>query len=390
MSASSQTASRSGHGLAPPAHQVVEHPPDLAFVDDARGPAPGRCAERTPAGEDGEGEAVEGADLEALEIGRAFLHLLAGSHVERHETDRGRVDPPVADEVAGPLGEDPGLARSRRCDDAGAAAAVGDGLELVGGQVGRRRRLTQHRERTAGEVDGRDDRMAEPGGPIERAAVAPSPLLADDHVAGAVVGERGPRGDRERGGTEGRAREVAAVDVVGEQQMVESLAAEIGVGREIPVGGVEYGPALRRLTVELDHHPFPAGAGVGELLERTGLGGVDPDPGRIGPGPRRVGPRGDDQPAAELRRTGEAAPLRRELDGCDLRRRWSRRGRIERRGDVGERGFVGVRRRIGRVVGRTGAHLGHRGMLAAAVSAADHARSSPSSAAPYGAGATVG
>ena len=43
---------------------------------------------------------------------------------------------PVGEEVAGPLGEDAGLARTGRGDDAGAAAGVGDGGELVGREVG--------------------------------------------------------------------------------------------------------------------------------------------------------------------------------------------------------------------------------------------------------------
>ena len=94
------------------------------IVDHLRPGATGRREERTGSLQDGQGQAVERADLHAGQVGRALLHLPAGPDVERHQADRARVDADLADQEAGPLGQHPGLPRAGWGDDASAAADV--------------------------------------------------------------------------------------------------------------------------------------------------------------------------------------------------------------------------------------------------------------------------
>ena len=120
-----------GIGVDPPLragdearHEVA----DVALVEDGGGPAPG-------VGEQGEAEGVEGADP-GPERPAALLHLLPGLLVVGDGEDGLRLDAPVDDEVAQPLGEHPGLARPGRRDHPGRAGAVGDRRQLVGGEDG--------------------------------------------------------------------------------------------------------------------------------------------------------------------------------------------------------------------------------------------------------------
>ena len=85
---------------------------DVGLVD--RAPRPRLGEERWDAVDDGERDRVERADLQAGEVGRAFAHLLLGPLVEGDEADGARRQPPADEQVAGPLGEHPGLARIRR------------------------------------------------------------------------------------------------------------------------------------------------------------------------------------------------------------------------------------------------------------------------------------
>ena len=97
------------HRLTASAHQAVEQTPNPVLVDDL-GPRCGdRANERGAPSDDGQGQAVEGADLESWEVGSSFLHLGPGANVKRKQTDRPGIDSSVVDEMSSPFGEDPGL-----------------------------------------------------------------------------------------------------------------------------------------------------------------------------------------------------------------------------------------------------------------------------------------
>ena len=93
------------------------------------------------------------------EIAGAFAHLLLGPLVERDEADRARRQPPPDEQVARPLGEHAGLAGTGRGDDAGCAAGVHDGCELVGSEVGARSVGQRGRERPVLDGNGVEHRV---------------------------------------------------------------------------------------------------------------------------------------------------------------------------------------------------------------------------------------
>ena len=141
---------------------------------------PGR--ERSLAVEDRQTEGVERADLQAGEVRGALLHLLLGALVERHEAQRGRRQAPAVEQQPGPLGEDAGLARTGRGDDAGRTAGVTDGGELVVGECGRRGVGPEGAQGAVLEGHGGHDGAER----VERAGVAQRPSVAP---RGATVGE---------------------------------------------------------------------------------------------------------------------------------------------------------------------------------------------------------
>ena len=102
----------------------------------ARTPRSSSSSGRRPmsAGEDAVAPRVERLDARA-EPGQARRHLLLGLLVVGERHARLALVAAVGEQVAVALGEDAGLARSGRGDDARRAGAVGDGLELVGARA---------------------------------------------------------------------------------------------------------------------------------------------------------------------------------------------------------------------------------------------------------------
>ena len=151
---------------------------------------------------------------------RAFLHLFSGSYVERQQADRARVDTAVSDQVTGPLGEHSGLARTGRRDDPGSSAAVGDGGELVGCELGGGGLITQRCERASPEVGDRDDggAVVVDHGPVERAGVAPARPRIGHDIAFAVA-RAGAGGHRHVDRVDGGLRWVAGIDGMTEYEV---------------------------------------------------------------------------------------------------------------------------------------------------------------------------
>ncbi len=277
---------------------------------------PVRRDERGPAGDDGQGQAVEGADLEAGEVGGAFLHLFAGPDVEGQQADGRWVDVSFADQVAGPFGEHPGLARSGRGDDAGSAAAVGDGFELIGRQVGLGRADTGGGQRSVGQVHGGDDTDVEVE-PVQRPAVAPSRSVGRVDIARPFGAQRGAGGDCPRHGIDGGGIGLAGVDGMVEHEVAFDLALELGLGRQVPVVDGQHRIGIGQVYGQLDGHPTPlatgrtqVGNGVGPAVDDDSLG-VLPRCGDLTAG-------FDHHVAAQFVGTGQAIPVRSQdhrLDG---------------------------------------------------------------------------
>jgi hypothetical protein len=80
--------------------------------------------------------AAKRAHLQAAQIWRAGAHLLLGALVEGDEAHRRRRQVPVLEQVAGAFGEHPGLAGTGGGDDPRRPGVVGDGGQLVRGEVG--------------------------------------------------------------------------------------------------------------------------------------------------------------------------------------------------------------------------------------------------------------
>jgi hypothetical protein len=119
-------------GDGPPLrHEVLHDGSHLTLVEDPRATVAGEA-------QDLEGECVEGLDP-GPDVGGPLQHLLLGPLVVGDGQDALSLVAAIRDEVAEPLGEDPRLAGSRRCDHAGGAAAVGHGGQLVRCEVGGRR-----------------------------------------------------------------------------------------------------------------------------------------------------------------------------------------------------------------------------------------------------------
>ena len=129
-----------GVGVEPAAlggHELRDQPADLALVQHARRPA-------VRLGEEGVAERVERLDARP-EVGRAGLHLLLGPLVVGHGQHALALEAPVDDQVAEPLRQHPRLARARRRDHPRRTGPVGDGGQLVGGQLRGRRAPGQGR-----------------------------------------------------------------------------------------------------------------------------------------------------------------------------------------------------------------------------------------------------
>ena len=150
------------HGLAALAgDQAVEEIAGLGLGDGGHRPVPAMGPPEGPgAVHDGQGQAVEGADLQAGQIRGPLFHLGPGPHVEGHQGDRSGREAPLPQQVAGPLGENPGLARPGRGDDPGPAPAVGHRGELVWSQLRVRRVGPQPGQRPPLQGDGGQHRRA--------------------------------------------------------------------------------------------------------------------------------------------------------------------------------------------------------------------------------------
>ncbi len=181
------------HGLALHRDQPIEGAAHVDLGDDVDPAMPGRGREGPGAVADGQRQAVEGAYLEPVEVGSAFLHLLTGSHVERDQAHGARVDAEVGDQMTGPLGEDPGLARSGRRDDARPATTMGDRRQLVGRELEHAGSIAVHRsewrERADRQVHPRDHGCVEAAEVVEGSAVAPRGAAVEVDVA--VAARRG-------------------------------------------------------------------------------------------------------------------------------------------------------------------------------------------------------
>ncbi len=104
-----------------PGDQLAEQPAPLGAVDDLGGrPDAGQVREPP---EQAQPEAVEGVGVDAVgrrrtdEGGEPLAQLRGGLVGEGDGDNRGRVDPPLADHVGDPVGNDPGLAGSRARED---------------------------------------------------------------------------------------------------------------------------------------------------------------------------------------------------------------------------------------------------------------------------------
>jgi hypothetical protein len=277
--------------------------------------------ERGRAVDDREGDRVERAHLQPRQIGGALAQLDLRALVEGDEGDRAGRQLPVAQEVPRPFGEHAGLAAARRRDDARRAAAVGDGGELVGRQIGCRgvvRAVGQERAVLEGDPvhDGRAvDRFTE----LDRAAVEPQGCATGRQDVGPAV-RRGRRPAVDRG-TEERPHglRAAGIDAVGRRQVVQFFSGE----REPRPEAVQCTPLghLGQLVEAVDRHlhdEAPAGAPAGS---------------QPFDGSRRVGdhPIVDDDAFGVHPRRGRGTARRDEEAAAE----WVGPGEIDRRSPVG-------------------------------------------------------
>ena len=110
-------------------HEPAQQSPHVGLVDRAPSPSLGRERSRTV--DDRRRDRVQGADVEAREIGRTFTHLLLCPLVERNERQRRRWEVPTSQQMAGSFGQYPGLAGTGRSNDARHPCWMGDGRQLV-------------------------------------------------------------------------------------------------------------------------------------------------------------------------------------------------------------------------------------------------------------------
>ncbi len=353
---------RIGHHLTAGRDELVEQAADVRFVDHLGAGAGSGPGERGPTGDDRERQRIERADLETGKVVGALLHLGASTDVERKQADGCRIDAAIVDQVAGPFGEHGGLARTGRCDDAGARTTVHDGGELIGSESARGGASAEWSQRPDAQIGERHDRCAVgfDGDPVERTAIAPDRTVGADDVARTVDDGLGSGSDREVDCVDRRALRIARIDRVGEHEVPQRLAFEIGVGREMPIVDREGRVGGRELATELDHDRLsgePMGAQLGD-----GVGSVvlDDDPWSERPWFGHRLPGCDHQIAAECHRPGEPGPVDVEGDARHHGRRSGSRAELRR-----------WWRRVGRRA-RASSNLGHRRVAAAAVATTDH------------------
>ena len=228
---------------------------------------------------DGQAQGVQGADVEAPGVAEALPHLVRRPLVVGHQAEGPGGQVLLAEQVPGPFGERPGLARAGRGDDPAGPAPMGDRGELVGRQVGGRRLEAERLRAALLQVQGRDQRHAGSAGQlhVQRPAVAPGvPTVGQGHVGGRRWCR--PPGQCPRAGSERRRRRVPQVDGVGPDQVDELVHQEGVVGGEGPrLGGFHLGRPLREVGGQLDHEAHPArperlelGHDVGGIHERAG------------------------------------------------------------------------------------------------------------------------
>jgi len=229
-----------------------------------------RC-ERADTVDDRQGDRVEGSDLQPHQIGGAATHLLLGALVERHEGDRRRRKPPRADEVPRPLGEHPGLARTRRCDDPCGATGVRDGGELIRSEFGTGDVRAGH-----GEVPVFDRDDVHDTDPADRIDVTERPTVEPHrgsvgklHVA-VTVDSSSETDCCIDGGPAWRLR-ITEVDRVGPDQMVqfvrEELVSDTDLVRLAAVGFIDRITGLEIGTDEFDHDRGSRPSGGPERVE---------------------------------------------------------------------------------------------------------------------------
>ena len=279
------------------------------------------------------------------DVTRALLHLELGLLVVGDGEHGAGLDTAVADEVAQPSGEHPGLARTGGGDDARRAGVVGDRGQLVGGEVvGRRPRCGDEGARTELDRLGVHQQLAG-SRRTSRTAVDPHrSAVGEAHVAGCVVRRRdhdGARGDPARlGRPPPHGLAGAQVVVVGPHQEVEAVEPRLGQRRVRPglaadrlrraeAGRVDRQldddlPAARPGVVQPGDHPA--------RREQRRL--VDPHDRGVGPRlgrrrPRRAAPRRV-RVDGEVRRSRPSTVLRRASSRtaiwslCDPKRRSGR------------------------------------------------------------------
>ncbi len=237
--------------------EIVEQATHLALVDHPTGAAAGRrSGEAAGSVADGQAERVEGTDL-GSELGGPGAHLVGGAAVEGHRGQADRLPAPVDDEVAQPLGEHPGLARTGRGDDPCRADSVADRGELVRRQIGLGRSVAGDGERA------RVDRLTVHHGDASELVGVERLSRASVDVGGCAVrqgdvrrtawrrtdplGLAGPPPDRVAG---------AQVPVVHPHQELESLPGEGERCVELPgLASLALGSAqVGRIAGEAHHH----------------------------------------------------------------------------------------------------------------------------------------
>ena len=208
-------------------------------------------------------QAVEGAHLQAVEIGGALLHLGPGPHVVGHQANRRGRHAQVPYQPPGPLGEHARLSRSGRRHDAGPASEVAHSPPLVGRQqVSRGLARAQRRQAAHGEV-GRGDQSHTPQ--CSRVERVQGPAVAPQ--AGAVVGDvaslaRGrwacTRIKSTLTGCESQPSRIAGIHCIGRQQVMPDLVGQREAGTQLPPRPVQHRLGARQRAVHLDHQPFTA------------------------------------------------------------------------------------------------------------------------------------
>ena len=268
-----------GHGvrvaLSPDLDVLLEQVPHARLLED---PQPAGRAELVA---DPEAEAVERADVEGpgpVDV-RATPGELAGRLVVVGQRgDHARVHTAVAEQMPQALGQDPGLARSGRGDDPGRPAVMVHGFHLVRGEIGRRRPVTGRSQGARLGVPTVDD--AETGRELRRlgwAAVDEQRgAVAEDDVGGRSLVSGVAFTDPFSGETAGRLATMppdgsagAGVVVVGPDQELQALAAELEVGHKLVDGPVSplRCSQLRRVRSQLDHHGAAGRPVAVELLD---------------------------------------------------------------------------------------------------------------------------